>query len=54
MASQTAARPNSAAVAHFATWDEDAATVAAIAHAREGAVGAGFGKAASLAGCRSC
>ena len=54
MASQTAARPDSAAVAHFAAWDEGAAAVAAIAHAREGAAGAGFGKVKSLVGCRSC
>ena len=53
-ASQTAARPDSAVVAHFAAWDEGAAAVAAIAHAMEGAAGAGFGKAASLAVCRSC
>ena len=54
MASQIAARPDSAAVADFIAWDEGAAAVAAIAHAREGATGAGFGKAASLAGCKSC
>ena len=54
MASQIAARPDSAAVADFIAWDEGAAAVAAIAHAREGAAGAGFRKAASLAGCKSC
>ena len=54
MAWQIAAHPDSAAVAHFAAWDAGGAAVAASARAGEEAIGAGSGKAARPAGCRSC